>query len=492
MTHQRSTPSGAGSPAGFQWTAAAVREALGLEGVGTPDDRDHVFRGISTDTRTLEPGDLFVALEGPAFDGHDFLAQAAERGAAGAVVRRVPPGRSLGLALYPVTDTLEALGDLAHYRRLRLPARVVAITGSSGKTTTKELLRAALTGQVRVHATTANLNNRVGAPLTLLSAPEDAEVVVVEVGTSEPGEIGALRRVVHPDIAVIVTVGEAHVERLVDLEGVFREKLDLVAGLPSGAVVVVGDEPPELADRARDLASRHELRVTGLSERADQPWRGRQLEADPVGRWRVGIPSGSFLCPVPGAHGARCALLALAVADLLGVPPEVAREGLPGTALPGLRTEVRHHARGVLLVDCYNANPQSTQAALGWLATLPSPGPRVAVLGSMGELGGASEALHRRVLDVALDAPLHLVVAVGLFARAAEGMTDPRLLRAEDPEQALALLLPRLQPGSTVLLKASRSVALERILPALEAAMDRSRMDRREMDRGETDRGGMA
>jgi UDP-N-acetylmuramoyl-tripeptide--D-alanyl-D-alanine ligase len=469
---ERPPLSGSGSPVRFHWTAAAVREALGLEGVGAPEDLDRVFRQISTDTRTLEPGDLFVALEGPTFDGHDFLAEAAERGAAGAVVRRVPAGRPLGLPLYPVTDTLEALGHLAHYRRLRLPARVVAITGSSGKTTTKELLRAVLAGRFRVHATTANLNNRVGVPLTLLSAPADAEVVVVEVGTSEPGEIGALRKVVHPDVAVIATVSEAHVERLGDLEGVFREKLDLVTDLPGGAAVVVGDEPPELADRARDLAPRHELRVTGLSERADQTWRGRLLEADSVGRWRVGMPSGSFLCPIPGAHGARCALLALAVADLLGIPPEVARDGLPGTALPGLRTEVRQYNRGVLLVDCYNANPQSTRAALAWLAALPSRGPRVAVLGTMGELGTGSEALHRRVLDEALEADLHLVLAVGLFARAAEGVMDPRLLRADDPEGALALLLPRLRPGITILLKASRSVALERILPPLEEAMD--------------------
>jgi UDP-N-acetylmuramoyl-tripeptide--D-alanyl-D-alanine ligase len=457
---------------GFTWTAAAVREALGLGGVATPEDQDRVFRQVSTDTRNLEPGDLFVALEGPNFDGHDFLAEAAARGATGAVVRRVPAGRPAGLPLFPVPDTLEALGALAHYRRIRLPARVVAITGSSGKTTTKEMLRAALGTELRVHVTAANLNNRVGVPLTLLGAPLDAQVVVVEVGTNEPGEIEALRRVAHPDVAVVVTVSEAHVERLGDLEGVYREKLALVRDLPSGAVVVVGDEPAELADRAREAAPGHELRVTGLSDWADQPWRGRLLEADPVGRWRVGTPSGSFVSPVPGAHGARCALLALAVADLLGVAPEVARAGLPATTLPGMRTEVRRHARGVLLVDCYNANPQSTRAALAWLESLPAEGPRVAVLGSMLELGGMAGDLHERILEEALAGAADLVVAVGLFAEALPGVSDARLLRAPDTDQVLPLLLPRLEPGAVILLKGSRGMALERLVPALGAALD--------------------
>lgn len=462
----------------FHWTASAVREALGLGGMASRTEDGLAFRRIWTDSRTVEPGDLFVALEGPTFDGHDFLAQAAERGAAGAVVRRVPPGRPADLPLFPVTDTVEALGALAHHRRLRLPARVVAITGSSGKTTTKELLRAALAGHLRVHATEANLNNRIGAPLTLLAAPPEAEVVVVEVGTNEPGEIAALRAVVHPDVAVVTTVSEAHVERLGDLEGVYREKLSLLAPLPTGAWVVTGDEPPELADRARATAPGHGLRVAGVSEAADQPWRGRLVEADPEGRWRVALPSGSFETPVPGVHGARCALLALAVADLLGVPPEVASRGLPATRLPGMRTEIRRLPRGTLLVDCYNANPQSTVAALDWLAALPSRGPRLAVLATMGELGERSEVLHRAVLEEALTRPLDGVIAVGAFGRAAEGLRlppeGPALHQAADGDEALHHLLPLLEEGATLLLKGSRSMRLERLLSPLEAALTRA------------------
>ncbi len=475
-------------PTEFRWTVAAVREALGLSAVASPDDLDHVFHAISTDSRIVADGDLFVALEGPSFDGHDFVLEAANRGAAGAVVRRIPGTIHEGFLLFPVPDTLAALGALAHHRRLRLPARVVAVTGSSGKTTTKEMLRAALAGSMRVHATSANLNNRVGVPLTLLGAPGDADALVVEVGTSEPGEIAALRAVVHPDVAVITTVGASHVEGLGGIEGVFREKLSMFEALPATTVLVTGDEPAELAERARAAAPGHPLVVTGLSDRADQRWRGRRVEVDPDGRWKVAIPGGSFDAPVPGIHGARCALLALAVADLLGVAPDAARAGLAETRLPGLRSEIRRLPGGVVLADCYNANPQSTRAALAWLATIPSKGPRIAVLGSMLELGADAPEHHRSIVHELRAGAfgghgIDVVVAVGDFAeaaadarRVAETETQapqgaPRFLAVREVPEVPARLVPHLAPGATVLLKGSRGMALERLLPVLEAHM---------------------
>jgi UDP-N-acetylmuramoyl-tripeptide--D-alanyl-D-alanine ligase len=464
----------------FTWTTEAVEAALGVRAESETRDPDRVFQGVSTDTRTLRPGDLYLALRGENFDGHAFVDEAVARGAVGVILVEGSPAPQGEVQRFLVPDTLVALGQLARARRLALPATVVALTGSSGKTTTKELLRSALSGARRVHATEGNLNNRVGVPLTLLAAPEDAEVVVLEVGTSVPGEIAALTHIAVPDLAILITVSEAHVEGLGSLEGVFREKLAIVGGLRAGVPVVVGDEPPELADRARALRPDLPIRVAGLSPRADTAFQGRKLGSDEEGRWQIGLPSGSVQLPVPGAHGARSALLALAAADWLGVELTVARAGMASVRLPGMRAEIRSRAGGRLLVDCYNANPQSTRAALAWLQEIPSEGPRIAVLGSMLELGPLSEDLHTEVLTEALAAmargTLQGVVGVGLFA-ACEAHLPPQVERKgfvglEGAEGVAAALLPLLHPGATVLLKGSRGVALEKALPALEEALD--------------------
>ena len=222
----------------FAWTDEAIRAALALEG---PPRAERSYTGILTDSRSIQGGELFVALEGERFDGHEFVAAALEAGCRGAVVSRdvsVPDGA----VLYRVPDTLVALGDLARYRRLALPARVVGVTGSVGKTTTKELLAAALGSTLRVHATPGNLNNRIGLPLTLLAAPTDAEVVVAEMGTNEPGEIACLAAIARSDVAVVTTVGESHLEKLGSVEGVLEEKLDLVrssAGAKAPRAIIV-------------------------------------------------------------------------------------------------------------------------------------------------------------------------------------------------------------------------------------------------------------
>src|SRR5437867_6846747 len=228
----------------FAWDSAQVSHALGVPG---PEGLH--FAGVSTDTRGLTGGELFVALKGERFDAHDFLAQAKARGAAGAVVRRGTPP-VIGLARFEVEDTLDALGRLARARRRLLApgSPVVAVTGSSGKTSTKEMIRAALATRYRVHATTGNLNNLVGVPLTLLAAPEDAEALVVEAGASVPGEIARLRDILEPTIAVITNVGYAHVAGFGAVAGVFRAKVALLERTP---VAGVGTDPPELAAEAR-------------------------------------------------------------------------------------------------------------------------------------------------------------------------------------------------------------------------------------------------
>jgi UDP-N-acetylmuramoyl-tripeptide--D-alanyl-D-alanine ligase len=480
----------------FAWTDRGVREALGLARERGEEGRS--FSGISTDTRSLRPGDLFVALRGPSFDGHAFLPAARAAGAGGAVVDRTSGVATASASpsdflLYEVADTLEALGALARHRRRALSAPVLGITGSSGKTTVKDLVAGVLATTYAVHATRGNLNNRVGVPLTLLATPDEAGVVVVEMGTNEPGEIATLAAIAEPDAGVVTTVGPSHLEGLGDLDGVLQEKLDLLRGVRAGGEAVVGDEPPVLPQRARTLPP--PVRVAGLSPAADPAWRGELLDVDEEGRWQVRLPSGTFRCGLPGRHGVRSALLALAAGDLLGVPAPRGFPAVEAARATGLRGEIRKVGALTLVVDCYNANPQSTRAALELLADLPAPGGRVAILGSMLELGPAAPEFHREVLAYARTLPLRVVVAVGAFADAAEEVPKtgapvrerrprpgqggdaprprpllPQVLAAGTPEEAWTLLRPHLSGRETILLKASRGVAMERLLPRFQEA----------------------
>jgi UDP-N-acetylmuramoyl-tripeptide--D-alanyl-D-alanine ligase len=431
----------------FRWTDLEVRRALGMNPERARPGVE--FTGVGSDSRKVEPGQLLVALRGERFDGHDFVPDALARGAAGVVVSREVAVEESTL-LYPVADTLTALGALARHRRLALKARVVGITGSSGKTTAKELLREALTGSYRVHATAGNLNNRVGLPQTLLAAPSDAQVLVLELGTNEPGEIGILTGIAAPDTGVITTVSETHLE----------------------GVAVVGDEPGALAKRARALLGGRKLLVAGLGAGADPELRAYHARADELGRYRFRWMGEAVELQLPGRHSVRNALLALAVAHALGVPPREAARRVRRARPWGMRSELRTLGGLTLLVDCYNANPQSVRAALDLLVATQRLGPRVAVLGSMLELGERTQLLHREALEDALARPLDLVLATGLFAEAARWVElpvgGPELLAAPSLEEAGDLLMQRLGGTEVVLLKASRGVAMERLVPRLE------------------------
>lgn len=450
----------------FLWTDRDVREALDLAPKESTSDLR--YTEIATDSRHVEPGALFVALPGERFDGHDFVLDALARGASGAVVSREVPTEE-NTRLYPVPDTLEALGMLAAHRRRALDARIVGITGSSGKTTTKDLLNEALRGSLRVHATEGNLNNRIGLPLTLLAAPSRAEALILEMGTNEPGEIRALTRVAGPHIGVITTISESHLEGLGSLEGVLEEKLDLLRGLQGDGVGVVGDEPALLEERAREVVP--DVVVTGLSDRVPEELRPRDPRVMENGCFRFRWKGETVSLRLPGRHSVLNALLALAVAHHLGVPAKDAARRV-GRAEPwGMRSEIRNLGGLTLLVDCYNANPQSVKAALELLTTIQQLGPKVAVLGSMLELGEDTRILHREVLEAALTYPLDLLVATGLFAEAARWISpppgSPELLLAPELDQARDVLLRSLGGAEVVLLKASRGVAMERLIPAL-------------------------
>jgi UDP-N-acetylmuramoyl-tripeptide--D-alanyl-D-alanine ligase len=454
-----------------RWSAAEVIEALGTGEQGA----DTQFAAVSTDTRSTASGDLFVALVGERFDGHEFLRAAADAGATGAVVERIPDDAPADLQYFVVENALHALGRLANYRRRRLDARVVGIVGSNGKTTTKDLVRTVLGARFRVHATEGNLNNQIGAPLTLLRAPADAEALVIEMGTNEPGEIEILTRIVEPDTAVITSIGEEHLEKLRDLDGVLEEEISILDGLPRG-MAFVAEEPDVLAERARQKLGGDRVKVAGFADPADlRPEGGADgvtFQEDGSTRWRW--QGQDVHLPLPGLYNVRNALLALGVATSWGVPADAAAAALQRVPAPKLRGEWKRIGGIRVLADCYNSNPPSVAAGIEVLLNVPASGRKIAVLGTMRELGSSSEMLHRRTAEAAgraLNDGLDLIVATGDFVDAFQPLVaefGDRLLLVPDPIDAFRQIEPDLQGDETILLKASRGEELERWLPLLE------------------------
>ena len=443
------------------WTAAHVAAALGGRG---PSSR--TFSGVSTDTRTLKSGELFVALVGERFDAHTMLDQARAAGAGAAVVRAGTPAVA-GLPFFEVPDTLVALGHLARYRRQRLEknAPVIAVTGSSGKTGTKEMLRAALATRWRTHATAANLNNLVGVPLTILGAPPDAEALVIEAGASVLGEIARLRDIIQPTISVITNVAPAHLEGFGSLQGVMQEKLSLIEGVP---LAVVGTEPPALASAAR---RRTRTIIAGLGESADV--RPEACELDDMGRAIVVWQGHRVTLPLAGRHHAENAMIALAAAAAAGADPARAVGALVDAQPPGGRGTLGQVGGLTVIDDTYNANPGSLAKAVefaDWLAQHRGR-PLAVVVGSMLELGAESDKLHAALAaEIARRGPA-LVAAVGAFVPAFEPhrrSLGERLLTAADAEELGPKLRAALRGDEVVLLKASRGVALERVLRHLQ------------------------
>jgi UDP-N-acetylmuramoyl-tripeptide--D-alanyl-D-alanine ligase len=490
---------------GFRWTAAEVRRALEDEmllawaGRGAREragDDAQEFSGVSTDTRKIVPGSLFVALAGERFDAHAFLREAAEKGATGAVVSRVPDDAPPGLRLFEVDDTLRALGRLARHRRRQHRGQVVGIGGSNGKTTTKDLVRAALTARFRVHATEGNLNNQVGVPLTLLAAPDEAEVLVVEMGTNEPGEIAILARIAEPDFSIVTSIGEEHLEKLGSLEGVLEEELNMVTGLRLGGVALVAEDPPALPQRARAELGGYRVRVVGLSEGADVHPDGGEaaIEILPDGSTRWSWEGAPVHLPLPGRHNVRNALFALALAREMGISKDAAARALGKVPRPRLRNEWHHVGTLQVLADCYNSNPPSLAAAVDLLAGLPAEGGKVAVIGTMREMGEQTPAIHRRAAEQIagqVGRGIDRVVATGEFAAAfaphAAALGD-RLVAVEDPLEAYAAAAPLLRGDETLLLKASRGESLERWLPLLERDFGNGRGQGNDREQGTGDR----
>jgi UDP-N-acetylmuramoyl-tripeptide--D-alanyl-D-alanine ligase len=369
------------------------------------------------------------------------------------------------LPIFAVSDTTTALGDLARYHRRRCGARVVGVTGSSGKTTVKEMLARAIGSERRVHATEANLNNQVGLPLTILAADEMADVWVLELGSSEPGEIERLTSIAEPDDAVVTTVGPAHLEGLGDLSGVLEEKLALIRGASMAGCAVVGELPEVLPERARAL--RADVVTAGLGAGCD--YRPSQWHVD-AEQSRFTVQGVDFMVPAGGEHHLRDALIAAATASGLGVSPAGIAEGLAAYRPVGLRGALIQSGQLTIVADCYNANPESFAAAIRYCSQA-FPGRRLAaVVGTMLELGASEGPAHAAAAADLLAAGFSLVVAVGAFHSAFQALAVPEdvtVLYAPSVEVAAEWVGDRLEGDEVLLVKASRGVRLERVIDSL-------------------------
>ncbi len=410
---------------------------------------DVEFEGASFDSRSTQPGQLFVPIVAER-NGHEFIGAARERGATVHLTSEPDPFRRDGTAI-EVADTAQALLALAQWARPRLDARVVGVTGSVGKTTTKDMIAAACGAQRRTRANERSFNNEQGLPVTILDAPDDTEVLVVEMGMRGFGEISRLCEVARPDIGVVTVVGHAHTERVGGLEGVAIAKGELVEALPAAGTAVLN------ADDERVAAMRSRTRAGVITFGWAGDVRPADIELDTAARARfvVHSPWGrtQVVVPVPGMHMVSNALAALAVAGVVGVDLDAAASALGGVLVSSMRMEVSTSASGATIVnDAYNANPTSMGAALDALAAMRA-GRRIAVLGLMAEIEDAEPA-HREIANRARGLGIDLV-AVG---------TD---LYGIEPIDDVAASLGMLGPDTALLVKASRSAGLERVVAQL-------------------------
>ncbi|HEX3533517.1 MAG TPA: UDP-N-acetylmuramoyl-tripeptide--D-alanyl-D-alanine ligase [Gemmatimonadaceae bacterium] len=443
------------------WTLERIAAALENHLTGSGPRGSTEIRGITTDTRKIGKGDVFLALKGERFDGHDYLRDAVRDGAAAVIVSRAPKLTALSVPVYEVADTLVALGALANFWRRAWGKTIIGVAGSNGKTSTKDLLKASLGRSYSVHATTGNLNNRIGVPLTLLSLPPGADVAVIELGTSLPGEVAILRDIAQPDIALVTSIAEEHLEGLGDLAGVLREEAAVYDGVGVG---IAPSAQPEIAEAARRKAKR--VVVAGLDATADLKPDQWEIGSDGLGVIEIG--GVAIKPPVRGLHNLRNAMLALAVARECGVSYEDAAQGIGAMPQPKMRVAWEQVGNVTLINDAYNANPGSTRAAIELLQGTGTGRQRVIVLGTMRELGAASEQCHADIAGLALASGADIVAGIGEFAPALEKRKDrERVITASDVEDLWPQLEGRLQRDAIILLKASRGVQLERLVPHL-------------------------
>jgi UDP-N-acetylmuramoyl-tripeptide--D-alanyl-D-alanine ligase len=470
------------TPAPVMMRLAEAAHAVGAEIRGS----DVAFSSVSQDSRSLAPGALFVALRGERFDGHRFLARAAQQGAVAALVdeeaglRIEDRGSRGGLPLLVVSDTRKALGLLGKYWRTKFQIPLVALTGSSGKTTVKEMLAlvlheacaealpqsSILNPQSCVLATRGNLNNDIGVPLMLLELRPHHRYAVIEMGMNHAGEIAWLTSLAHPDVALVTNAGRAHLEGLGSKEAVARAKGEIFEGLtPDGVAVINADD--HFAALWRELAAQHRVVTFGVDAPADitATYALSGVASQIVLTTPLGTAPSAL--QVPGLHNVRNALAAAAAASALEIDPQIIAAGLAAFAGVKGRLQTKRALHGATLIDdTYNANPDSVCAAISVLAA--APGVRLMVLGDMGELGATAPELHAEIGTFARAAGIDQLLTLGELSQQAARTFGKGARHFPRIEELLAEIESRLAPDVTMLIKGSRFMRMERVVQSFE------------------------
>ncbi|MBI4726572.1 UDP-N-acetylmuramoyl-tripeptide--D-alanyl-D-alanine ligase [candidate division TA06 bacterium] len=439
--------------------------AQAVEGNLTGPDRNVL--GVSIDSRSLQPGQLFVAIKGPKFDGHDFLMAARRNGAEAALVSAHNSTDKHGTDEFPlitVPDTAAALQKLAGFYRQKFSLKMTAVTGSNGKTTTKEMTARVLSQKYRVLKNQGNLNNQYGIPLSLFNVEAEHQAAVMELGMSGFGEIASLCRMVLPELGIITNAGEGHTEFLKDIRNVVRAKAELLEELPASGTALINYDDGNL----KTHSGKTKARVLGFSIESGSDYRADDIELTEQGI-KFTVKGVRFHLPVLGRHNVYNALAAAAAGEVWGVDLRSAALVLADFHPAAMRLEMIEAGSFKILSDCYNANPQSMQAALAVLKSLPAKR-KVAVLGDMKELGAIAPDRHRQVGRLAADAASLVLTAGPLAAEIYQGAKEQggEARHFEDTSSLCQSLPGLLLPGDLILVKASRSMHFEEALEAIK------------------------
>lgn len=452
-------------------TLAQLLEAVHGTLLGDFRDENVIVQRVDTDSRTIHPGSLFIPLVGERFDGHAYINAALEGGALGCLTARERESYRPDRFYIKVASTQRALRDLAAWYKARFPIPFIAVTGSVGKTTTKDMIAAVLSTRYRVLKTEGNYNNNIGLPLTLLRLDRSCEICVLEMGMDRPGEIDYLGEIVQPDVGVITNIGDAHIERLGSRENIFRAKCELLPHIRPGGLVVLNGDDPMLAS----LRGRTPVPAVFCGREEGLEYRARRLEGDGDSRilCQMTTPRMDRQVEIPalGEHMIYPALIAAAIGERFGLTQDQIVEGILRFVPTRMRMNILYRGDGIVILDdTYNANPQSMRAAVEVLSSARGAY-KVAVLGDMFELGPLAPALHAGVGDYLGKAGIDCLVAVGELARhihdAAQAAGVPECYYCPTKAEARPVLDGVVRPHATILVKASRGMALEELVDYL-------------------------